>query len=266
MKKENLGNFIIKNLVFILLIIHSGLVFCQPTPELWQEYYKGVSNAFEFQKLKQERSLFNIDSSNSLLEIACRPEWKCVPGGHWEEKGKFKPYVRVKMVTLISSTANMYSEYMGSERKYPLRGRIIWVTAFPELKNYCKKISDKKLLKLSLEKFLGLPADTTKEKVVSLWVKPDDLMRPCFSPDITTTSCPLSPPADVSPDHLKWLNGTIEGSFSSPGQGNSYPFTRLGFSYFWGNPQTKMGASEYVVKPTAKIFIDKVETIEEYCR
>jgi hypothetical protein len=256
----------IKKLIFILLLVQTSLGFCQLNPEQASEYYKGVSHAFEFSKLKQDRPLFNIDSSNSRLEVECRQEWKCIPGGQWEEKGKFKPQVRIKMVTLGSSVVNIYNEYMGNQRKYPLKGRVIWVTAFPEIKNYCKGIKDKNLLKLSLEKFLGLPSDSTKEKVVTLWVKPDDLFRPCYSPDIHSTSCPSSFPPETSPQHINWINETIKKSYPPPEEGIPYPFTRMGFSYFWGNQQSVMGASEYVVKPDAKIYIEKVETIEEYCR
>lgn len=252
--------------MLILLLVQTSLAFCELSLEHASQYYLGVSNAFNFSKLKQDRPLFNIDSSNSLLQIECRPEWKCEPGGPWEEKGKFKPQVRVKMVTLGSSVVNIYNEYMGNQRKYPLKGRVIWVTAFPEIKKYCQGIKEKNLLKLSLEKFLGLPSDTTKEKVVTLWVKPDDLFRPCYSPDIHTTTCPTSYPPGSSQEHKKWMEEIISKSFPSPDEGMPYPFTRMGFSYFWGNQQSVMGASEYVVKPDAKIFIDKIETIEEYCR
>lgn len=260
-----MGNNMLKKLIIFLILAKSSLVFCQSSAELSSEYYQGVSTAFEFSKLKQDRPLFNISSSNSLLDVECRPEWKCDLNGPWEEKGKFKPNVRVKMVTLASSASTIYSEYMGNQRKYPLKGRIIWVTAFPELKNFCKNIKDKNLLKLSLEKYLGLPSDTTKEKVITLWVKPDDLFRPCYSPDISTPACPSTFPPGISPNHIAWINEIVSKSYPPPDQGMPYPFTRMGYTYFWGNHQSHMGASEYIVKPDAKIFVDKVETIEEYC-
>lgn len=255
----------ISKILIIFFIFQSSLVFPLEDKQLVWQYLEGVTKAQGYLALKQERPLFNIDSSNSFIEVACRPEWKCVPNGSWEEKGKFKPNVRVKMVTLASSAGNIYKEYMGNIRKYPLQGRIIWVTAFPELKNFCKNIKDKNQLKLSLEKFLGLPADTSKEVVITLWVKPDDLFRPCFSPDITSTSCPIEYPPGVSQDHKNWLNETISKSFFKDGKGFAYPFTRMGYTYSWGNPHSYQGSSEYIVKPNAKILVDSIDTIERYC-
>lgn len=230
------------------------------------EYLRGVDRAQNLARLKQDRPLFNIDSSNSLVEVACRPEWNCKPGGSWEEKGKFKENVRVKVVTLVSEVTNMYNEYMGNERKYALGGRLIWVTPSPELKNFCRNIVDRSQLKLELEKYLGLPPDSTKERVVTLWVEPDDIFRPCYSPDITSTSCPTSYPPNVPLEHKNWLDKTFRMSYPPPGQSMAYPFTRMGFAYFWGNPKTIQGASEYLVKANSEMFVEKVETIEEYCR
>ncbi len=253
-------------IIIAFFLIGSPLAYSLQEGSPQSQYLRGVASSEKNESLKQDRPLFNINSSNSLIEVSCRPEWKCVPDkAPWEEKSKFKPNVRIKMVTLASSANKMYEGYSGSNRKYPLQGRIIWVTAFPELKNFCKNINDKRQIKTSLEKYLGLPPDTTKEVIITLWVKPDDLFRPCYSPDITTTSCPTKFPPGISREHINWLTETFIKSYPKEANSMAYPFTKMGYSFFWGNPKSMQGASEYVVKPNAKVFVDKVESIEAYC-
>ncbi|MFI5390993.1 MAG: hypothetical protein ACHQYQ_06495 [Bacteriovoracales bacterium] len=253
-------------LIITLSIFSSSLVLSQQGASPQHQYLSGVDTAEKTESLKQDRPLFNIGSANSQIEVACRPDWKCVPDkAHWEEKGKFKPNVRVKMVTLAGSVKSIYEGYLGSKRKYPLQGRIIWVTAFPELKNFCKNITDKRQIKSSLEKYLGLPPDTNKEVFITIWVKPEDIFRPCYSPDITTTTCPSQIPPGVPREHINWVTETFAGSYKKDPNSMAYPFTKMGYAFFWGNPKSMQGGSEYVVKPNAKIFVESVESLETYC-
>jgi hypothetical protein len=67
-------------------------------------------------------------------------------------------------------------------------------------------------------------------------------------------------------EHRTWLENTFKNSYPPPEKGMAYPFTRMGFSYFWGNPNSMQGASEYLVKANSEIFVEKVESIEEYCK
>lgn len=46
----------------------------------------------------------------------------------------------------------------------------------------------------------------------------------------------------------------------------AYPWTRLGYTYDWGNPRADMGLSEFVIKKGAEIAINSVYTTEDYCR
>jgi hypothetical protein len=254
----------IKNLLIILFSLKSLVVFGFDNQKIWRQYQDGVSKAQNILELKQPRPLFNINSDNSFLEVACNPNWECSGGiKDWEKNGRFKPNVRIKMVSFIASKNAIYDNFTGL-KPYPLNGYNMWVTAFPELKNFCKGIRDKSSLKLELDKFLGLPPDSDKGKVLTLWAKTSDLARPCFSLNVSTTSCPIKLSREVDEIERKWLEDTIKSSFHN--QEKNYPFTRMGYAYYWGNSNNFMGASEYVIRGRATIYIEKVETIADYCK
>ena len=44
-----------------------------------------------------------------------------------------------------------------------------------------------------------------------------------------------------------------------------YPWTRLGYAYDWGNPQSEVGLSEFVIKKGALVQIHAVTFIDDYC-
>lgn len=62
--------------------------------------------------------------------------------------------------------------------------REIWVTAVPELKNFCIGYQATGAnLSLRLEQLLGLPPNNGYKYVIEIWVKPEDLFRPSPDPE-----------------------------------------------------------------------------------
>ncbi len=56
-------------------------------------------------------------------------------------------------------------------------------------------------------------------------------------------------------------------SISSQSYGeNGYPWTRLGYTYDWGNPISEVGLSEFIIDEGATIEIKGVTTNEDYCK
>jgi hypothetical protein len=43
-------------------------------------------------------------------------------------------------------------------------------------------------------------------------------------------------------------------------------WTRLGYTYDWGNPGHPVGESEFIVRPGAHLAVDSVNSTEDYCR
>jgi hypothetical protein len=45
-----------------------------------------------------------------------------------------------------------------------------------------------------------------------------------------------------------------------------YPWTTLGYTYDWGVKTSNVGASEYVIKPGATVFIKSVRKTRDFCQ
>jgi len=143
-----------------------------------------------------------------------------------------------------------------------------WVTTVPELKKFCR---DPALpagkLALRLEQLLGLPPGAGKKYFVEMWVDPDDLFRPAPNPEITTHESPLEYPRsarflNVSRAYFWWFEK--EQLMTQIGF-KRYPWTRLGYTYDWGNPANPRGLSEFVIKKPARVGVASVSEIDVYC-
>jgi hypothetical protein len=147
----------------------------------------------------------------------------------------------------------------GQEGNYAL-----WVTAVPEIKAFVLRATydpgfELQNLTQRLVQYLGLLPGVSRT-FVELWVHPDDLIRPCLDPDPTDTQCEL------------WSQATLDQAppgfrasvVTDPTDRESYPFTGLGYTYDWGNPDTEVGASEFVIKAGATVTIAHRASTEEY--
>lgn len=166
-----------------------------------------------------------------------------------------------------------------------------WVTVVPEIRNFFGMIQPEPL---RVAQLLGLPpeyalAGGPKEAkyMLELWVSPQDLFRPCPDTEISDTVCETSFPSDSfrmldlnntvrateGPDYgvfktySSWFNNRTRNVYSS---GSSpYPWTRLGYTYDWGN-SNHVGLSEFVLHgrkadgSTISVGIKSVKTTAEY--
>ncbi|PEN14653.1 hypothetical protein CRI94_03960 [Longibacter salinarum] len=145
---------------------------------------------------------------------------------------------------------------------------VVWVTLVPELQSFCRTSAlSGRALNVRLAQVLGLPPDVGYTRFVEMWVRPDDLRRPCPDPEITDRECELSTPRpataiEVDTSHVRWMETTRAASYGP----NGYPWTRLGYTYDW-NPNTdEVGTSEYVIRSGATVEIHAVASTAEYCR
>ncbi len=44
-----------------------------------------------------------------------------------------------------------------------------------------------------------------------------------------------------------------------------YPWTRLGYTYDWGNPGSEVGLSEFVIQGGATVQVAQVYSTQAYC-
>ena len=153
----------------------------------------------------------------------------------------------------------------------------IWVTVVPELKNFCTEYySTGGNLILRLEQLLGLaPSHKQSQKIVEFWVESKDLFRPTPDPEITDHEAELDFPKSndfliVSEEYKDWFNNRlnefkIQLREMDPEKLPS-PWTRLGYTYDWGEPKNHVGLSEFVIRKGSNIEVDSISKVNDYCQ
>lgn len=175
-----------------------------------------------------------------------------------------------------SNTELQWMEYSGEKyvlvvtwtkypESYPVGSNVstwwgdTWVMVIPELKSFVETndIPDRELT-LRLEQLIGLPYNNGNEYFVEIWVRPEDLFRPSPDPEITDTQAQLDFYKNVSQEHAYWFNSLKNTTY------DKYPWSRLGYTYDWGNPDSEVGLSEYVVRNNSKVIVNSVSTTPDY--
>jgi len=136
-----------------------------------------------------------------------------------------------------------------------------WVTVAPELKTFFKDSSvPEENLTLRAKQLLGLPRENGNTHFVELWVRPQDLFRPSPDCEINDTVAQLTFPENADPVYKKWFNDNIIYSYFT----KQYPWTRLGYTYDWGNTHGSFGLTEYVLRQNATVIVESVKPAAEY--
>ena len=144
--------------------------------------------------------------------------------------------------------------------------REVWVTVASEFKKFCREYRLTANLTLRMEQLLGLPPNSGKTKVVEMWALPSDIFRPSPDPEISDHEAELEFRVTTrfqktSQKHMKWFNDTRTKSYGEEG----FPWTRLGYTYDWGNIETEVGLSEFIIAEDSTVSIKSVSSTEEYC-
>ncbi len=208
-------------------------------------YTRAVADAAVAERSEISRDLIAITEDNGSLR------WRGAPGDR-----------EVLVVTWTSWTG--YDASVGAPMA---TAREIWVTAAPEITDFCRRHQVMpRDVTLRMEQLLGLPPGTGKDRFVEMWVDPDDLFRPSPDPEITDHEAELGFPGSpgfvtVSPSHVAWFDDLRASSYGPDG----YPWTRLGYTYDWADPHHEVGLSEFVVRAGATIEPSSVTPTLTYC-
>ncbi|MCB1160405.1 MAG: hypothetical protein H7A25_15225 [Leptospiraceae bacterium] len=223
------------------LLVATGLSFCSTADkkvsleDLNQKYQAAILDAKDAEASEISDKLIAIKKENKSLQ------WK-----------------NNRVLTLTWTNWDGYDTQIGKEMEL---SRETWVTTVPELKEFCNQQKPKNV-SLRLEQLLGLPANNGKTKFIEMYVRAEDLFRPSADPEVNDSKAELDFPKGVSAEHKKWIQNLKESSYGEKG----YPWTRLGYTYDWGNPKTEMGLSEFVIKKGSKVEIASVAKTEDYCK
>jgi hypothetical protein len=150
--------------------------------------------------------------------------------------------------------------------------RDVFVTVVPELREFCQDDGPFLDEALRIEQLLGLAPNDGKDsrgndrEFVELWVDPQYMFRPSPDPEISDREAELDFPwsgrfVAVSDDHIQWFRAFKSISYEETG----LPWTRLGYTYDWGNPSSDMGLSEFVIKAGANVEVFSITPTGEYC-
>ena len=172
-------------------------------------------------------------------------------------------------------TSNPSTDWpIGAKKLLPYQ---TWFTAVPQVQEFCQKyqaidstIPDNVELSLRLQQYLGLILNkySTKTHFVEMWVKGEDLMRPCIDGEINDSSCDLLPlPV---PDSSPVVKAIYTNSYTNAKK-EYYPWSGLGYTYDWGNSlKPHQGPSEFIINPTpekpVEVEVFSVPPTQEYCR
>jgi len=235
---------------FIFFFISTFLISCDSSTSINDDisidylYNKAVIDAMIADSSEISHNLIPVVKDNEFLT------WKTINN---------KDYV----------LAATYTKYNAS---YPLGDTVelkwgnVWISMAPELRNRISVIhySNDSLLSLRIHQLLGLPFKYEKKYFVEFWVSPDDMFRPSADSEITDNTAGLYFPANVSVEYKQWFNENIISSYFPGTATLRYPWTRLGYTYDWGNPKNEFGVSEFIVKKGAKVIVENVKTQQEY--
>lgn len=146
----------------------------------------------------------------------------------------------------------MFTDYSGYDINYTdsTYRHTVWTSAAPELCDFLRsnEIPAGNIAERT-KQLLGMPSSHSGDRVVEVWVRRDNLRRPCRNPDVANPVSSLEFPADVDtnyPGHRAEFLGNMS-TYSTAGGNTPYPWTQLGYTYDWGNPETNRGLTEFWV-------------------
>lgn len=135
----------------------------------------------------------------------------------------------------------------------------LWVTLCPDLRNVLDSYRGTNRT-LRMQKALGLPPRSGDYGVAEFYIDPKYLFRPAPNPDIRSPSAGLAadaaspfltanPLQGVTPGFAAWFNNTlVTRGYAATNLDNSWPWTRLGYTFDYENTaKSPIGLSEYVV-------------------
>ncbi len=213
---------------------------------------------------------------------------------------------RVLVITWVDGA--WYDSHVGRDYVLP-RFVNLWVTAVPELQDFISSswlvasprtpnlgpLAGMKLPEITplrLEQLLGLPPHAGMTRFVEMWVNPQDMFRPSPDPEITDHEAELQFPSklnkfisfNTSPTILDdgteytypaWFKKRMQTIYSG---GAPYPWTRLGYTYDWGDndwifsrdvrleKKPHVGLSEFVVLGGSTVGVKDVNLTEQYIK
>jgi hypothetical protein len=177
---------------------------------------------------------------------------------------------RSKLLVVTWKSRGSYEKFLKDQTQTtPQEDFVVWVTLASQVKDFCRALPEREPAKLDarLKQYLGLHPDWSYDVFVEMWVSPEDLFRPCVDPTTDDGACNLqfdkaAPTVKNIADYRRFYEHLYFKSFR---ESEGVPWTGLGYTYDWGNPDSPVGASEFILVPSASYQIKAATPTAEYC-
>lgn len=243
------------------LSIVPNAVQANPSPK--ERYNEAIRDAAVAEPTEQVADLIPLTPDNPNL--VWHPDRQRLLMVTWKSQSSFDRFI--KPATNSSSNEN----------------QLIWVTAAPQVQQLCRQYRQQNPnateadLKLRLQQYLGLDPAWNYDVFVEMWVDVRDLFRPCADPEVSDRQCQADFPQSLAADLPKVAGITprsgianyqtfFKGLYYRSIRTNLQPFTGLGYTYDWGNPNSEVGASEFILVPGAAYTIERAVPTGDYCK
>lgn len=178
-----------------------------------------------------------------------------------------------RILVVMWKSRNSYEKfYKNQHATAPSEAYVTWVTLAPQVREFGRAFlasrpgATQDQLNLRLKQYLGLKPEWTYDLFIELWVRPEDMFRPCVDPETDDTVCnirfgtPLPRVKNIA-DYACFYKDLYFNDFRiRPG----VPWTGMGYTYDWGRPDHPFGASEYILVPGTPYEIRRVVATRDY--
>nr|VFK12958.1 MAG: hypothetical protein BECKLFY1418C_GA0070996_100212 [Candidatus Kentron sp. LFY] len=216
--------------------------------ELNKKYRMAIADTAQASHMEIHRNLYAVNEKNKELI--------------WSEGGS-------KILAVSWMSEYKYNNfYKNKEKISDKEEHATWVTLVPQVNKFCRDYLERKPkatkqeVDLRLKQYLGLPHEGKYDVFVEVWVSHQDIFRPCVDIEIHDHSCNLHFEEGKIPE-VDNINKYDE--YYKKLRNDAYPWTGLGYTYDWGNPDSEVGASEYILSPGSKYIIGRVMQTVDYC-
>ncbi len=245
MKKKQLLQLLCLICIMVLVSCQKDEEAIEPKPvtvDLETLYQNSVYNAMTADSSYVIDSLWAISSSNPHLK------WKEIDGEN---------YLQVANLTAFpdSYKVDSLSNWWGD----------VWVFIPQQAHQRFSFNPDgsSKDTTMRFKQLLGLPPQKEYTHIAVLWIKSSDLFRPAGDNEIDdkTAYQNLAPNADSA--YKAWFDSNLIYSYygTSP-----MPWTRMGYTYDWADFTSRVGLSEFCIKPNSVIYVEKLYGFTEFFR
>ena len=173
--------------------------------------------------------------------------------------------MRVLVISWMKKSSTQYWPAGKTFRTNNNQAYMSWVTTAPEMTDFLKKnqFQNQSSLHLRIAQILGMPPDSQNDYFVEFWVYPGNLFRPAPDPEITDHEADLFFPSSASQKYRSWFLNEMKNKYDTSTT-SAFPWTRLGYTYDWGNPIHPIGFSEFVVDTSSLVTVKRICTSWEY--